>query len=786
MIEDSELQDLFQAESEERLSHLEKGLKELEGDVFNQEVIEGIFRDAHTIKGAARMLEVISIEKIAHQMEEMLDGIRKKKYSLTPTAIAGFYEAIDAMRALVVEVIQKKPSRVNVDSVLRGLNIANLLKLVEGEATSSTPASPPAQPPTLKVEAPVIPPPEKKEIETESEASKLQKPPNSSLKPNVKAEEDTAKIIHRVASHSLHSPTIRIQTKQLNELMAQAGNLTVAKNRIYGLLEQTDQLVAYLEKLSRIERWRSAETFKSQGKDSIHQDFHREDYDNVLGVVLQKLNQLRSTSAEDFHVLGGIITSISDRIRKLGLVPLSNLFDLFPRMVSDLANSCGKEIDCLIDGGEISVDKRIIEEMKDPIMHMLRNAISHGIESPEERSRLSKNTKGKIELKAYQTSNKIVLEVSDDGRGLDIDKIKNTAIERKVVTPEELEVMTPSEIQALIFMPGFSTASAITEISGRGVGMDVVQSHIEKLNGTIQVESKPGLGCQIYIQLPITLVTTHVMLVEVEKSIYAIPIDMIEACELISSDELFTIEGKDAICIDDQPISVALLADLLEMKSQKRVKEENGMLSCLILKISGKRVAIVVDVILEEQQIVVIPPNYFFGGIRTLAGATILKTGKVCVVLNAHDLIKDIDRGVLHTLSVKKKIKTKDEERKKRILFADDSYTMRVIIKRSLEEEGFEVVTAEDGMDALDKLKKSSTIDAIVSDYEMPKMDGILLTKKIRLIQSFYSLPIILYTTVSDEEKKKEAIDAGATIYLIKTEYNQNLLVKALQDLLLK
>lgn len=769
MIEDPELRGLFQSESEERLNHFERGLKELERNPWDQELIEGIFRDAHTIKGAARMFEILSIEKIAHQMEELLDGVRRKRYILTSVAISQFYKAIDAIRALVTEAVQGTPSGVNVEAVSEGLSLRYLEKQRE---SAKEPRSAIDQPSTSKEESFSSKEPQKdKEPQLGIERS-------SNLE---KGEIEAAKILHRVASQSLQSPTIRIQTEQLNELMVQAGNLTVSKNRIYGLLEQLDQLIAYLEKISRNESWQCfvGPQKKEEGEQkAVH--LQKEGFENLLGLI-DKLNRLRSTFADDFYALGGIMTTMSDRIRTLGLVPLSNLFELFPRMVSELASACGKKVDFFIEGGEITVEKRIIEEMKDPIMHILRNAISHGIEFPEEREVLGKPSKGRIELKASQTANRIMLEISDDGRGLDLRQLKQAAIDRKIASYEEIEAMSPAEIQALIFTPGFSTTSKVTEISGRGIGMNVVRTRIEKLNGIIQVESKPGSGFKIIIQLPITLVTTHVLLVEVKKNIYAIPIDMIEACALISNSQLFTMEGRDVICINDQPISVALLADLLNIPHQDLIRKQDK-LSCVILRANGKRVAALVDTILEEQQVVVSPANFLFGSIRTLTGATILKTGNVCVVLNVYDLIKDLDKGVLTTLSMTHKSKL-EEERKKKILFVDDSYVARVMIKKILEEEDFDVILAEDGIDALAKLSQYPSIDAIVTDLEMPKMNGITLIKKVRLIQNYYSLPIILFTAVTDEELRKEGLEAGATAYLIKTDYNQNQLIKTLREI---
>lgn len=772
MIEDPELRALFQAESEERLNHLESSLKELESDLSNQELIEGIFRDAHTIKGSARMLDLVPVEKIAHQMEELLERVRRTKACLTPIALASFYESLDAIRALILEAVEGTPSRVDVEAILRSMSIKHFEKKLE-----LPPSSAPRSKEEIKMH--VSPPKEGTSLPQERPIAV------SSDKPSPEMVSDTvaAKILHRIAGHTLRSSTVRIQTQQLNELLTQAGNLTVAKNRIYGLIEQINQLIVYVEDISRMEGELALTppAVKAFAGLSSRKYFRGDGWDNVMRHLVDKLNNLRSTATDDFHVLGSTITLVSDLIRKLGLVPLSHLLDLFPRMVTELARACGKEIDFSIEGGEITADKRIIEEMKDPIMHILRNAISHGIETPEERERLGKEKKGHVKLKAYQTSNKIGLEINDDGRGLDQEKIKQVALERKLFSEEELDRMSPSEIQSIIFLPGFSTVSVVTELSGRGVGMDVVQTHVEKLNGIIHIDSQLNVGCHIQIELPITLVTTHVLLVEVEHNIYAIPMDVVEVCEYISGNQLFTIEGRDVICREDEPISVALLADLLGIMAHQPIRERHEKLSCIVLMMKEKRVAVVVDAILEEQQVVVIPPNLLFGKIRTFAGATILQTGKVGIVLNPYDLIKDLDKGVLTPLATKRILQEKNGE-KKNLLYVDDSYAMRVLIKKVLEAEGFNVIVAKDGMEAIQKLDAGIVIDALISDVDMPKMNGIELTKKVRLMRDFYALPIILFTSIG--EQKQQGLEAGATVYLIKSEYSQNQLIKTLQELL--
>ncbi|MBD3561990.1 response regulator [Planktothrix sp. FACHB-1355] len=641
--------------------------------------------------------------------------------------------------------------------------------------------------------------------------------------------------------------SVRVETRHLDSLMTQAGELTVTKIRIAHRLADIEELVNLCEEWSReaninsfvvgVDTLASASiaTGASNGKKtspssislyggdlgeqersrwaeekfpspslspsslSLFTHFHHR-LQQRLEQLASLANRLRNAMYEDNARLEIIADELSEGIRTLRLLPLANIFNLFPRMVRDLAKHENKQVDLVIEGAETKADKRILEEIKDPLMHMIRNAIDHGIETPAERQNQGKPPQAKILLKAKQTATNVVIEVVDDGRGLDIDKIKQTAVKRGVCRPEELANMTKAQIQSLIFEPGFSTRTFITEVSGRGVGLDVVRTNVELLKGTIQVESEPGKGCTIRLQLPTTLATAHVLIVAVMGISYAIPVEFVQMARFVRSDDIFTIEGRDTIILDNQPISIARLANLLELgnrgwgvengaweevvENRENINSYTPPLSpspipCIILKVADDRLGLLVDALVDEQDVMLKPQTQLLKRVRNVSGATILGTGEVCIVLNCQDLIKSVRKQVV---SVTPKQTYQTPTRKQTILLVEDSISTRTQEKRILEAAGYEVVTAVDGLDGFNKLKTRS-FDAVVSDVQMPNLDGLGLTAKIRQHGEYSELPIILVTSLASDEDKRRGAEAGANAYITKGTFSQEVLIDTLRRL---
>jgi len=427
-------------------------------------------------------------------------------------------------------------------------------------------------------------------------------------------------------------------------------------------------------------------------------------------------------------------------------------------------------------------------------MHMIRNAIDHGVETPARRRQQGKPETATLTLRSYQTPSSIVIEVQDDGKGLDVTAIKETALRRGLVRPEELESLSEGQIQNLILQPGFSTCTMVTEISGRGVGLDVLRTNVEHLKGTIEVESTPGQGCLIRVQLGTTLTTAHVMIVAIQQRNYAIPVEFVQTACLVSPEDIFTIEGRDTIVYDQQPISVASLADLLELSSNGSNLPKKQRLPCIIVRAGADRLGLFVDDLVDEQDVVLKPQSQLLKRVRNVSGATILGTGEVCMVLNPQDLIQSVRRKRSAVLSSSSNSSNSSSSssaigvssalpQQQIVLLVEDSIATRTQEKRILEGAGYQVITAVDGLDGFNKLQANS-VDAVVSDVQMPNLDGLGLTARIRQHQEYNEIPVILVTTLASDDDRRRGADAGAKYYITKGSFSQDVLLETLQRLI--
>jgi two-component system chemotaxis sensor kinase CheA len=603
--------------------------------------------------------------------------------------------------------------------------------------------------------------------------------------------------------------SIRVETRNLDDLMTQTGELTVTKSRINHRLAEVEEIVTLWEEWNRdvfVNRFCVDEVAKGNRNGSLEQlqSFHHRTEERLQRFG-DLISGLRNAIYEDTARLDLIVDELEEGIRTLRLLPMTTIVNLFPRMVRDLAKEHDKQVNLILEGSETRADKRILEEMKDPLMHILRNAIDHGIETPAERKKQGKPATATIKIKCYQTTSNIIIEVSDDGRGLDIDKIKKTALKRGICREDELATMTPNQIQALIFAPGFSTRTFVTEVSGRGVGLDVVRTNVERLKGSIAVHSTPGKGCTIRLQLGTTLATAHVLLILVDKLIYALPVEAVHMARFISEDEIFALEGRQTMIIEGQPISVAKLSDLLPINAKipehlkvnrnshtvqvNNTQKDNDptvekKLPCIILQMGDERLGLLVDALIDEQDVVLKPQSQLLKRVRNISGATILGTGEVCMVLNPQDLMKSVRQQTIIINDVEPLEEEPEEIRQKRILLVEDSIATRTQEKRILESAGYEVTTAVDGLDGWNKLKNAE-FNAVVSDIQMPNLDGLGLTAKIREHKEYSELPIILVTSLAKDDDKRRGADAGANAYITKSSFNQQILLETVGRLIL-
>ncbi|WP_027358673.1 hybrid sensor histidine kinase/response regulator [Desulforegula conservatrix] len=729
MIEDKELRDIFKLESDEHLQHLNDGLLRLESEPENKAILEEVFREAHSLKGASRMINLTKIENLSHHMEDIIGSSLKGEVSLTPSLFDTLYHALDVIRVLVKEAVDGV-SRENVP-------VSDILELLKSRGETRQPqyGDEKAEDGNIKNENP-----------GEEEHDQI-----------VSCSSSTGDDIFRIES-------IRVETKKLDDLMTLVGELNVTRSRTVHRLSEMEEALVLWDGLCR----------------------KADEVDHELSVRMgDVLNRLKNGIFEDSSKLDLVCGDLEEKIRTTRLLPMNTLFRLFPRMIRDISKERGMEAGLAVTGGETRADKRIIEEMKDPLMHIIRNAIDHGLEEPAEREKKGKPKAGTICLGAFQTGDSVIIEVADDGKGMNIEAIRQTALKMKLDRKEAIEAMNHDEIMNLVFRPGFSTSSFVSDLSGRGVGLDVVRANVDRLKGIVRVESVPGQGTCFRIQLPVTLATIRVMIAAVGDLKYGLPLEYIEQTFMLKRRDLFKIEGRETIRLDGAPVSVVRLFDLLELPLHRsnragNRKSASDSIPCVIISSGGHRLGLIMDEMLDEQEVVLKPQSRILKKVRNVSGTTILGTGEICMILAPQDIIRSVRKRDLPVIAENTESET--DNKKKTLLAAEDSLTTRTQMKRILEGAGYEVVTAVDGMDAYNKLG-TRDFDALITDVIMPNMDGLTLTAKVREDRKYSEMPIILVTSLALDEDRKKGVEAGANAYITKPGFDQKVFLDTLKRL---
>ena len=773
-IDDEDLRLLFKTTSEERLQIIDEQLLHLEKHPTDQAAVEIILREAHSLKGDSNMLGLKDLGTLAHHVEAILGEVKRGEALFSAELGDRLASAMLAIAQLVqAAVTGESPTLHPVQALANLLGQIPSLELPLSEL--AVPSPPPPADAIAADEAESIAVVFSPAVPAVGAAPELS--PAGRLPSGAAPAEATG-------SSGYHIETIRVPTQTLDKLMTYAGELTVTEGRINHRLADIRAIAQLHDDWSRdlLKQRFLASQQATVATPGPSPDAFRDRSEQYLEKLGQLVKQLQSTISEDSTRLEAISNDLEAGIRTLRLLPLSTLFNLFPRLVRDLARQEGKHVELVIEGGDTQADKRILEEMKDPLMHIIRNAIDHGLETPAERIQQGKPPTGTIYLRGYQTTTSIVLEIRDDGRGLDTDAIKETAMRRNLYRWDDLESMAPHQIHALILSSGFSTRQMVTEISGRGVGLDVLRAKVEALKGEIAIASTPNEGCTFRIQLSTNLAAAHVLLVGVQNHTYAIPVETVKTTCLVRLEQIFMVEGRPTIQHDGQPISVAPLAELLELPPVPSTSKmtNSTALCCVLVQVGMDCLGVFVDALLDEQDVVLKAQSKLLQRVRNVSGATILGDGSVCMVLNPRDLIQSARRSPVALNPTQAATATK---RRSTILLVEDSIATRTQEKRILEAAGYEVVTAVDGADGWSKLT-SRAFDAIVSDVQMPNLNGLELTAKIREHREYNDIPIILVTTLASEEDRQRGAEAGANAYLTKGSFKQDILLETLERLI--
>jgi two-component system, chemotaxis family, sensor kinase CheA len=799
MIDDEELRLLYKTSSSEHIAKLESDLMLLEKNPQDASALEEFLREAHTLKGDSRMLGLDEIEILVHHLEDCMEQIKAGHSEITPELCDRLYQGIDAINQLSHQAVTGE--LVNIDSLAV---LATLMGSPENLPVSSSETDLFGdedesdffgdQSGFLTPEAALFddddssdffgdePSPLAASLEADLFDDQLPAIPSdvaTQTLANLEIQQPAIIPVINPINPDYQIDTIRVEPQKLDSLMTQAGELAVTKGRISQQITEIEQILALWEGWSRqdssivstLEQRLEPEIFKSL-KHFLSSTQQRVD---SLGSLI---NNLRTRATEDATSLGIISDRLESGINSLRQVPLGTVFNIYPRMVRDLARQQGKEIELVIEGGDTKADKRILEEIKDPLLHLIRNAIDHGIETPEARIALGKAPTATLLLRGYQIGNSIAIEISDDGQGLDITQIKNTALRRKVSSETELAAMSESELQSLIFASGFSTRTEITELSGRGVGLDVVRANVERLKGSIQVTSVPGNGCKFQVRLNTSLATTKVLIVAINQTLYGLPLEFIQTMITFAPEDIYEIEGNPTITFEEKPLSISHLGRLLQLPAVAENQDRN-YLSCIVLQVGSELFGVIVDDLVDQQDVVLKPQSKLLKRVPNITGATILGNGLVCMILNPGDLLHSLRQGNWQNIvPAVESVVTKN-----RLLLVEDSIIIRTQMQRLLKGAGYNVTVAENGLLGLQQIQ-TLEFDIVLSDVEMPEMSGLEMTTKIRQNPQYAHLPIVLITTLASPEDKRRGQAAGANAYLTKGDFDQQVLFKTLEQLI--
>jgi two-component system chemotaxis sensor kinase CheA len=498
------------------------------------------------------------------------------------------------------------------------------------------------------------------------------------------------------------------------------------------------------------------------------------------------LHQFTQTLKDDVQAQEMLMNELHDKTLLMRMLPLAIVFEPAARLVRELARSVGKQVECVVNGSEIELDRQMIDKLSDPIIHLIRNGIDHGLETPEIRIAAGKPAQGRLTLSARQDGSWVVIDVCDDGGGIPLAAVREKAVKKGFVSPEKAASLTDQDAIDLIFLPGFSTNSIITDLSGRGVGMDVVkQAILDDLQGVVNVETRPGAGTTFSLRLPLSLAVMRVLLVEVEGLPFGFTAQYVAELLRLPHAALLTVAERNAVIIRNEFVPVVPLAELLHIPAHlarplPASKQALGML-LLVLRVRNEKIAVQIDDLLDERDMIIKPLPEYMRQLPLVSGIVTTGKNELVGVLHAPALIDLARRARIQ--AVRAEAATHNEESHYRVLVVDDSLNTREIEKDVLEAYGYQVTLAEDGLDGLNKAL-ADDFDAILTDVEMPNMDGFSLTARLRQEDNYRHKPIIIITSREKEEDKRRGVQVGADAYIVKGDFDQSNLVDTLRTLL--
>lgn len=732
----------FQLEARELLDAMSAGLVRLEAVPDDEDALETIFRDAHSLKGASRAVNLAEIARLCHRLEDVFSEWKNGRLSASPKLLDALHRAIDDLQQVIVAIDPADVTCVySPDAALRMIDIA-----LKGGAEV---------PPEVEAVALERPTPIPEEL------PKLAEPRDATNDATEPGTSDSGR--NTTTSKLPRADTVRIPAARLDSILLQTEELLGVK---LAAAQRASDLSALQEIMRQWTR-----------------DAQRDDTDNeTRAAIAHKLAGAARESDRDQRVFSTMLDGLLTELKQALMLPVGTLLEGLPKLVRDLAREQGKEIDLTVKGDQIEVDRRVLEELRNPVVHIIRNCVDHAIEPPSERLQKGKDTRGEIEIHGAQLENKYFeLRIRDDGRGFNKAALRAAALRSGILSSEMNGSLDHEDFSMLAFHSGVSTSPILTDLSGRGLGLAIVRNNVERLGGTVTLREPPDGGSEISLKVPITLATFRGVLVKSVEQTFLMPTHSVRKVLRARPDALESVEGQEVLRVDGEFIALARLDRILGLPTSRGGQGEDRAPCALIVESGNSRIALLVDEIVAEQEVLVKGLGRQLVRVRHITGAAILGNGTLVPILHLPDILHSAMHGGARTSAPHSA--SPAEKRTASVLLAEDSITARTLLKTILETAGYQVFPAVDGAEAWATLR-TNRIDLVISDVEMPRMNGFELASRIRANKELRQIPIILVTALESREDRERGIEAGANAYIVKSSFDQSNLFEAIKRLL--
>ncbi len=749
------LLETFKIEADEHLKALSEGILALEENLPEEEgkrLVEKIFREAHSLKGAARSVNQGNIQEVCQSLESVLSEWKQGFLKPTKAMFDTFYATLD----LIGQAISGSIDQTKMDAII--LKLSSLAKN-SGNAQIAEPSVAKEKPlesahPTLDklMQPEKQEPPKEKEKTIRMALAKIDK----------LFQETEEMLMVKLVTQQQYQDfkdiiiDLQIQEKESSKLLSEVQTLRPSLNRNGSDIYEHNKYKKILTFLD----------FQQQSLVALRESF----------------TKLLHNSEQNVYFISSLVDILLDDIKKVLMQPISSLYEVIPRMVRDISHELGKDVQMEFEGGDIELDRRILEEIKDPIIHLIRNAVDHGVGTPEERLKVHKSPRGTVRIAAVESGgSNVEISVSDDGKGIDIEKIKQEALKKKLISEKEASELNEQAAIKLAFHSGISTARTLTNLSGRGLGLGIVSEKVDKLGGHLFIDTVKGKGTTFRLVLPLTLATFRGIHITVANQDFILPAHSVIRVFSIKKGQIKSVENRETINFDNQAVSYVHLANILNLTDTRSDLQKEQSIFILVIQCEEKTIALGADAIRCEREVLVKSLGKQCIRVQNFMAATILESGKVIPILNPIDLVRTTVKGGVGPS--RSTILQDKEEPNKTILVVEDSITIRLLLKNILESAGYKIKTAVDGLEALEILQ-TQAVDLLLTDIEMPRMDGFVLIKRVREMPSLKNLPIIICSARGSQEDRELGVELGASAYLDKEHFTQQTLISSTQRLL--